>query len=202
MEVGKYFNSNTLYTHVAFCLWFYFLQSDLQFHSKFFCTFAKHPLSPPKQLESLFILHHFAGHLLGFSARPLNSHLLFSFFWIEFIFHSFTYIYSCLLYAGHCARFQRNKDAELTQHLLFPPCRPSAQNLATQFTTGQRPFRQAVCPTFLLTSVSPKGEATATQIFHDFLQLTLYCYPIPLPLCPPDSRSKYFFIQTFHFFWW
>lgn len=53
--------------------WFYFFQSKFQFHIKFFCTIAKHPLSSPETKSSFFsFFRHFAGNLFGFSARPLN----------------------------------------------------------------------------------------------------------------------------------
>lgn len=50
-----------------------FFQSKFQFHIKFFCTIAKHPLSSPETNSSFFsFFRHFAGNLFGFSARPLN----------------------------------------------------------------------------------------------------------------------------------
>lgn len=50
-----------------------FFQSKFQFHIKFFCTVAKHPLSSPETNSSFFSFFcHFVENLFGFSARPLN----------------------------------------------------------------------------------------------------------------------------------
>lgn len=126
-----------------------FFQSKFQFHIKFFCTVAKHPLSSPETNSSFFSFFcHFAENLFGFSARPLNlTCCSLSLERIHFLLIQ-TYIpVFCTPGTGPDSREQRCRV--ITQNPLPLPSGP-ALSLATRSASCWGPFGQSLCPTSLI----------------------------------------------------
>lgn len=178
IQVGKYFNSNILYTCEAFCLWLYFFQSKLQFRNKF-CTLAKNPLSPPETNSSFFSFSITFGEI--YKAIKFSPAVFFLVITFLFFFNP-SNIYSQLLYARWVPGSKETKMQSNTEPSFYPP-RSSAQSLIKHLAICQRPLRPPLC-----TSLTPTGKAT--QVPHHPLQLIHYCDPTPLLWCPWDSRAN------------
>lgn len=193
IQVGKYFNSNILYTCEAFCLWLYFFQSKLQFRNKFFCTLAKNPLSPLETNSSFFSFSITFGEI--YKAIEFSPAVFFLVVTLLFFLILQTYIPNFYMWGGY--QVLRKQKCRVTQNPLstlpdpvlraWPSALQSARDHSDHPSAPHSPL-QAKPPRFPTTPCSL--STTVTQLPSHGAPGT----PEPTSLLLPQSSLSHLFL--------